>query len=285
MSDALPTIDGVSIDDFMACVMSRQVRDGDWVSQGASVPLAGAALFLAMATHAPEVDFWMAGCVTPANRNLAEALLFPNRLYETTRAHMSQNEIVNFSLRGNSDFQFMRPAQIDPHGNVNVSVIQRGGGKPDLRFQGIAVGDAINAVRRVCFYVTEHTPRTFVERLPFRTGAGHDDGSAWRAAVGLPAGAGPFAAVTPMAVLDFDSDRRLRIASAHRGFSVEDVREATGFELGASPECGETPMPTEAELAALAEVDPEGIRRLEFRQTRGEVLAHLTARAREEAAG
>jgi hypothetical protein len=86
-------------------------------------------------------------------------------------------------------------------------------------------------------------------------------------------------------VLDFDSDRRLRIASAHRGFSVEDVREATGFELGASPECGETPMPTEAELAALAEVDPEGIRRLEFRQTRGEVLAHLTARAREEAAG
>src|ERR1700749_4939443 len=94
-------IDGTPLDDFMACVMARRVRDGDWVSQGASVPLAGAALFLAMDLYAPNVDFWMAGCVTPQNRNLAEALLWPDTIYETTTAHMNQNEIVNFSLRGN----------------------------------------------------------------------------------------------------------------------------------------------------------------------------------------
>ena len=282
MSDALPTIDGIAIDDFMACVMSRQVRNGDWVNQGASVPLAGAALFLAMRTHAPDVDFWMAGCVSPANRNLADALLFPTRLFATTKAHMSQNEIVNFALRGKSDFQFLRPLQIDPHGNLNVSLIERRD-KPDLRFHGIAVGDAINAVRRTCFYVTEHTPRIFVEQLSFRTAAGHHDGSSWRAAMGLPADAGPVAAIKPMAVLEFDQGR-LRIASVHRGFGVEDVRAATGFEIAAAPECGETPMPTETELAALAEVDPEGIRRLEFRETRAGVLAHLAARADEETA-
>jgi glutaconate CoA-transferase subunit B len=278
-SSNLPEIDGVPIDVFMPCVMSRQVRNGDWVSHGASVPLAGAALFLAMETHAPDADVWIQGCVTPTDRNLGDALMFPTRIYGATKAHMSQTEIINFSLRGNSSFQFLRPAQIDPHGNLNVSVIKREG-KPDLRFHGIAIGDALNAVGRVCFYVTEHTPRTFVEELPFRTAAGHDDGSAWREGTGLPPESGPVGAVTPMAVLDFDEARRLRIASVHRGFSVEDVRAATGFELGVAPDCGETPMPTVEEVTALENVDPEGIRRLEFRETRAAVLAHLADRAR-----
>jgi glutaconate CoA-transferase subunit B len=275
----LREIDGVPIDTFMACVMSRQVRNDDWVSHGASVPLAGAALFTAMEVQAPEADVWIQGCVTPSDRNLADALLFPTRIYEATKAHMSQTQIINFSLRGNSTFQFLRPAQIDPHGNLNVSVIKREG-KPDLRFHGIAIGDALNAVGRVCFYVTEHTPRTFVEDLPFRTATGHDDGSAWRENTGLPPDAGPSGAITPMAVLDFDTGRRLRIASVHRGFSVDDVQAATGFQLATAEDCGETPMPSEAELAALEKVDPEGIRRLEFRETRAEVLAHLAERAR-----
>jgi glutaconate CoA-transferase, subunit B len=282
MSTDLPAVDGVPMDAFMSCVMSRQVRNEDWVSHGASVPLAGAALFGAMETHAPDADVWIQGCVTPSDRNLADALLFPTRIYGATKAHMSQTQIINFSLRGNSTFQFLRPAQIDPHGNLNVSVIERGD-KPDLRFHGIAIGDALNAVGRVCFYVTEHTPRTFVAELPFRTATGHDDGSAWREGTGLPPEAGPVGAVTPMAVLDFDEGRRLRIASVHRGFTVEDVQAASGFELGVAPDCGETPMPTAEELAALEKVDPEGIRRLEFRETRAEVLAHLAERARQGA--
>ncbi len=40
---------------------------------------------------------------------------------------MSQTEIINFSLRGNSLFQFLRPLQIDPFGNVNVSLAERVG--------------------------------------------------------------------------------------------------------------------------------------------------------------
>lgn len=277
---ALPEIDGIPLDAFMACVMSRQVRNDDWVSHGASVPLAGAALFLAMSTHAPDADVWIQGCVTPTERSLADALASPVKLYESTRAHMSQNEIVNFSLRGNSTFQFLRPLQIDPHGNLNVSKLVREG-KPDLRFHGIAIGDALNAVGRVCFYVTQHTPTTFVEKLPFRTATGHDDGSRWREGTGLPEDAGPVAAITPMAVLDFDENRRLRLSSYHRGFSVEEVRARTGFELDLAPDCGETPMPTAAELAALEQVDPAGIRRLEFRETRAEVLEYLAGLARE----
>ena len=264
-------------DVLLPVVMSRQVRDGDWVSHGASVPLAGAALFVAMEVHARDVDIWIQGWVSPADRSLAGALLAPERLAESAKAHMSQAEIINFSLRGGGTFQFLRPLQIDTHGNVNVSRVPREG-RPPVRFHGIAVADAINAVRRICLYVTEHSPRVFPEALAFRTGTGHHDGSAWHAAAGLPQ-AGPDSVVTPLAVLGFDAERRLEVRSLHPGVTLEQVQRATAFELGVSPSVQETPPPSDEELAALERVDPDGIRRLEFRESRQEVLQHLAAHA------
>jgi len=266
----------VPLDVLLPVVMSRQVRDGDWVSHGASVPLAGAALFLAMEVHVNDVDVWIQGWVSPENRSLADALLAPERLAASSRAHMSQTQIIDFSLRGHGTFQFLRPLQIDPHGNVNVSRVDRPG-KPPLRFHGIAVGDAINAVRRVCLYVTEHSPRVFPETLTFRTGTGHHDGSAWRAGVGIHE-AGPESVVTPLAVLGFDAGRRLEVRSLHPGVDLDQVQRATGFELGVAGDLHVTPAPTQAEVAALERVDPEGIRRLEFRDGREAVLRHLAQR-------
>ncbi|NUT56797.1 MAG: hypothetical protein HOQ03_12550 [Thermoleophilia bacterium] len=267
------------LDVLLPVVMSREVRDGDWVSHGASVPLAGAALFMAAELHAPDIDIWVQGWVNPRNRDLADALIAPERLAASAEAHMSQTEIINFSLRGNATFQFLRPLQVDPFGNVNVSLARREG-KPPLRFHGIAVGDAINAIGRVCLYVTEHSPRVFPEQLAFRTGTGHHDGSDWRPSHGLP-DAGPHSVVTPLAVLGFDAGRRLEIRSVHPGVTLEQVQAATGFELGVADGAGETPPPTEAELAALERVDPAGIRRLEFGATRREVLKYLAARVEE----
>lgn len=273
----LPTIDRVRLDDFMACVMSRQLRDGDWVASGASVPLACAAVFLGLEHRAPDADLWIQGCVSPRDHNLTHALLEPERMRASAPARMSQQEVVNFSLRGASTFQFLRPLQIDPHGNVNVSLIRRPG-RLDRHFHGIAVGDAINAVRRTALYVTEHTPRTFVEHLSFRTGTGHDDGSEWRLEAGLHA-AGPVAVITPLAVLDFGPERRLRVSSLHPGVDIEQLREATGFPIETAPDCGETPMPTADELEVLHRVDPDELRRLEFRETRRQVLEWISERS------
>jgi glutaconate CoA-transferase, subunit B len=261
------------VDVMMAVAMAREVRPGDWVSHGAAVPLAGAALYLAIETHAPDVEFWIQGCVSPTNRNLADALIEPERILPTARAHLSQTEIINFELRGNGLFQFLRPLQIDPFGNINASLVERPGGAP-LRFHGVAVGDALNIVRRVCLYVTEHTPRVFTEQLRYRTATGHHDGSDWRASHGIKP-AGPTSVVTPMAVLEFGPDRRLRIRSVHRGYTVRDVEAATGFELGVPERVEQTPEPTAVELAALERVDPDGIRLLEFRETRLDVLRRL----------
>ena len=109
-------------------------RDGDWVSHGASVPLAGAALFLAMDLHATAVSSLDAGLRQPRRPRPRRRPDRPGADVEA-KAHMSQTEIINFSLRGNSTFQFLRPLQIDPIGNVNVSLVERPG-KPPLRFQG-----------------------------------------------------------------------------------------------------------------------------------------------------
>jgi hypothetical protein len=53
----------------------------------------------------------------------------------------------------------------------------------------------------------------------------------------------------------------------HPGETVADVDEATGFELDLAA-AGETPPPSEAELAALHEVDPHRLRELEFKDLR-----------------
>ncbi|HEX3801986.1 MAG TPA: hypothetical protein VHV75_04020 [Solirubrobacteraceae bacterium] len=264
------------VDVMMTVAMAREVRPGDWVSHGAAVPLAGAALYLAIETHAPDVEFWIQGCVSPTNRNLADALIEPERILPTAPAHMSQTEIINFELRGNGLFQFLRPLQIDPYGNINASLVERPDGT-QLRFHGVAVGDALNIVRRVCLYVTEHSPRVFTEQLRYRTATGHHVGSDWRPAHGIKP-SGPESVVTPMAVLDFDSSRRLQIRSVHPGFTVDEVQDATGFDLGVPAHVDHTPEPTATELAALERVDPDQIRLLEFRETRSAVLQRLAAR-------
>ena len=127
--------------------------------------------------------------------------------------------------------------------------------------------------------MTEHSPRVFVEELTFRTGTGHDDGSDWRRTSGLHE-AGPHSVVTPLAVLGFDANRRLELRSFHPGSSVDEVRAATGFELGVADSVHETPAPTDAEIAALDRVDPQQIRMLEFRDGRDKVLRALAERSR-----
>lgn len=241
------------------------------------MPLACAAVFLALERHAPDADLWIQGSVSPRDHNLTHALLEPEVLRASAPARMSQQEVVNFSLRGSSTLQFLRPLQVDPHGNVNVSLIRREG-RPDRHFHGIAVGDAINAVRRTVLYVTEHTPRTFVERLSFRTGTGHDDGSEWRPNDGLHQ-AGPTSVVTPFAVLDFSADLRMRVRTLHRGVSIDRLRAATGFAIDAGPSRAETPMPTDEELAILHQVDPDELRLLEFRATRRRMLDRIAQRS------
>jgi glutaconate CoA-transferase subunit B len=275
-----------TLDELMAAVMSREIRDGDWVNHGASVPLAGAALMLAKHNHAPNIDFFYLGTVfngiSPSETNLTELMLRPELAYVSTRALISHYDILSFTLRGGVDLQFLRPLQIDANGSVNVSVIGDPSA-PRYRFHGIAVGDVMLTAKRPVLYVTEHNTRTFVSTLSFCTGLGHVDGDEWRKRIAAPGNpGGPAAVVTPLCVLDFDTpDLRARIRSVHPGVTVEEVQANTGFELSASGAAEQTEPPTERELQILRDVvDPLATRQMEFKATRAEAHARIAVERR-----
>jgi glutaconate CoA-transferase subunit B len=268
-----------SVDELMCVLMAREIRDGEWVNHGAVVPLAGAALMLAKQTHAPNLDFFYLGTVfnsiSPAEPNLARLMTEPELAYRSSRALISHHDILNFTLRGNCSFQFLRPIQIDGEGSVNVSLIGSPSA-PRYRFHGIAVADAMILVKRVCLYVTEHDPRVLVDKLAFRTGAGHVQADRWRQPLGAPGG-GPVSVVTPLCVFDFETDDgRARLRSVHPGVSVEQVIEKTGFGFPVPDEVPESEAPTADELRVLREiVDPMETRKMEFKQWRAAVQARL----------
>src|SRR5436305_1347965 len=77
-------------------------------------------------------------------------------------------------------------------------------------------------------------------------------------AAGLPPGTGPYRVITDLAVLGYgERTCRMEVISLHPGVSLEQVREATGFELSVRQPLGTTTPPSELELHILREeVDP-----------------------------
>ena len=72
--------------------------------------------------------------------------------------------------------------------------------------------------------------------------------------------------VSNLGVFDFANDeKRMQLVSVHPDVTVDQVVEATGFELIVGDEVGETRLPTDEELRLIREViDPRGLRKAEF---------------------
>jgi hypothetical protein len=68
--------------------------------------------------------------------------------------------------------------------------------------------------------------------------------------------------ITNLCVIDFESpEHRMRLRSRHPGVSLEEIVEATGFDLTIPDDVPETRVPTDDELRLIEEViDPEGVR-------------------------
>ena len=160
-----------------------------------------------------------------------------------------------------------RGAQMDAYGNVNNTTIGPYAA-PKVRLPGGGgMADLGCMIPLIYLWSTTHDPRTFVERLDFRSGIGWGDGGDHRERLGLPGG--PQLCVTNMCVFDFEPEsKRMRIRSVHPGVTADEVEAATGFELVVpAGEVPETRSPTADELRILREqVDPTGARLREFRE-------------------
>ena len=144
----------------------------------------------------------------------------------------------------------MGAAQIDRHGNQNISAI--GDWKrPKAQLLGVrgAPGNTVN--HPVSYWIPRHSPRVFVEHVDMVCGVGYDRGAHELRLV-----------VTNLAVLDFGTpERTMRLRSVHPGVQVAEVVAATGFPLAVSDQVPVTRAPTAAELGLIrTRLDPGGAR-------------------------
>ncbi|MEU0177301.1 CoA-transferase [Streptomyces massasporeus] len=148
----------------------------------------------------------------------------------------------------------MGASQIDRFGNQNISCIGDWE-RPRRQLLGVR-GAPVNTLNNpTSYWIPRHSRRVFVDRVDMVCGVGYDRAAGARYHR-IPR------VVSDLGVFDFATpDRSMRLASLHPGVTVEQVKEATGFELTVPDEVPATREPTDEELRLIREVvDPAGAR-------------------------
>lgn len=238
----------------MVVAAAREIRNGEVVFVGMRLPLLAYAV--ARSTHAPDaVGLYENGVIREAP---AEQLIYtmadgPNLVGATMLGDMLT--VMGPLAAGRVHLGFLGAAQVDRFGNLNSTQVNGPRGQVRLPGSGGACDIASLAGRVVA--LMKHEVERLVPRVDYITSPGWGEGKGWRESVGLARG-GTSALITTRGVIRFDSpDRVGRLASFHPGETFESVRAHTGWELEAAPDCGPTPEPMPAELAALHRYDPD----------------------------
>ena len=231
--------------DWMPIAMSRLLRNGERVFHGVASPLPMVAILLAQRTHAPDLVYLnITGSVDPRPSELPRSTTAP-QLLEGSAALVTLADLFDLSARGGLDTAFLGGVQIDGRGRINMSVIGEFH-HPTVRLPGGA-GSALvlPTAKRTILWRTQHTTRSLVERIDFVTAAGHVD-----------------RLVTPLCVFRMEPDGFV-LDALRPGITAEDVRAATGFGYRC-PEDVAVLTPTAEEVRTLEDVDPLGVREVEF---------------------
>lgn len=255
---------GFTPDEIMVVCISRQIKDGEIVAQGLSTPLITAAYLLARQTHAKNLYFMSAIgqgiCKTPAPLHLTnvESLWLDRSLKNIGFARAAAEILPRFE-----PLEFFRPAQIDRRGNFNNIAFGKNYTKPRLRLPGTGgIADLTTFISKIYLYVPRHSRITFVKKLDFLSGLGHNPSR--------KSGSGPQYLVSDLGQFDFKGISQtgngiLRLTSIHPGVTIPRIKTRTGFEFDIIEDLQETSSPTEEEIQLLREeIDPLGIRRLEM---------------------
>jgi len=242
--------------ELMICCAARALEDGRTVAVGTGVPCAAA--MLAQRTHAPNlVIVFEAGGVAPQLPTMPISVGDSRTFYRGVMA-ASMAEVMQLAQRGMVDYTFLGGAQIDAYGNLNSTRIGGDYARPKVRLPGSGGANDLASLCWRILVVTSHDRRRFVEKLDFLTTPGYLSGPGAREAAGLPPGTGPYRVITDLAVLGYHPDtKRMQALSLHPGVTLEQVRAATGFDLGAAEPLGATAPPGRQELEVLREeIDP-----------------------------
>jgi glutaconate CoA-transferase, subunit B len=154
---------------------------------------------------------------------------------------------------GRVDVGFLGAAQMDRYGNINTTVLGPYE-NPKVRLPGAGGAPEIAASAREVVIILRQKPRSFVEEIDFVTSVGHRYGGDSRGELGYD-GAGPSIVITDLGILRPDPEtKELTMTALHPGTTVEEAKEATGWELKVADELETTDPPTERELKILRDI-------------------------------
>jgi acyl CoA:acetate/3-ketoacid CoA transferase beta subunit len=222
------------------CALADALHDTHEVLVTPIGPFAETAARLAQATIMPEImlnDRYgrMVRYVASERRTVVES-------------HLPFRGVFDITWSGRRHV-IMGAAQIDAFGNQNIAAIGDWA-RPTSQLLGLRGGPGNGINHAVSYWIPEHTPRVFTASVDVICAPGND-----RFAPDDPAGRflDIRRIVTDLAVLDFDTPtRRMRVRSLHPGVILQQVVDATGFELapGAAPPVTRAPTPAEREIIA-----------------------------------
>jgi glutaconate CoA-transferase, subunit B len=243
--------------EYMATVIAHDLRDGEWVEVGANLPVPRAGALLAHLTHGPNMNVMLA--LTKAylrDEPVIEEFEFITdvRAMRWAEAYYPHDRLLSDMKGRKNGVFFCGGIQIDRYGNSNL--IGVGDDFKKLKFRGPGAIGTCNATvmnARYHLIATSHSPRTLVERCDFISAVGYGDGTDpdIRTRLGLGDSA-PKYIITPLCVFDFNPETRAaRLKSVHHGVTVDQVVDATGFEVEVPADVPTTPGPTDDELHIL----------------------------------
>ncbi|UCG23547.1 MAG: hypothetical protein JSW55_15585 [Chloroflexota bacterium] len=268
-------------DEIIAICISRQIQDGQLVTQGLATPTVAAGFLLAKLTHAPNLNFTSAIGQSlcwdwaPLAVSTIEELWLKNGVMTVDFVEAACDWLPHYKMA-----EFFRPGQVDAHGNFNNVYIGGDYERPRLRLPGVGgIPDLTAFSDQVYLYVPRHGRHTFVKIVDVVSGLGHGPERV--------AGQGPRYLVSDLGQFDFEPvSGRMRLLSLHAGVPLRRLVAKTGFELILPADIRETEPPTAEELHLLREeIDPLGVRTLETlggarrRRKLREILAREATRA------
>jgi glutaconate CoA-transferase subunit B len=249
---------GYSKSELMIAASARQLGGASNCFVGVGLP--NIVCNLAQRTVAPELQLVYESGVFGARPERFPLSIGDPTLATGSTAVTSQFELFAFYLQaGLIDVAFLGGAQIDRHGNLNTTVIGDYA-EPTVRLPGSGGACEIAIHARQILVIMRQAPRSFVERLDFRTSPGHSGDRAHDIARGWH-GSGPTSVVTDLATFSFDdATGEMTLRTMHPGVSLDDVRASMGWDPRLAEDVGTTPPPTDEELRLIREeLDPGGV--------------------------
>ena len=252
-----------TIEELLAVEMARHIHDSDkigFVGLGTggkafirTVGLPAVASRLAQLTHAPNfivcigpiIDPKLDGADTPETNFETDLIEWP------CRSQIPAFDMLSEFKGGRMGIGFITAPQIDKYGNTNIVCIGDHA-KPKVRLVGALAHTDHMCYARKTLGVFQHDRRTFVEKVDFVTGAGHNNRKDLK-------GGGLKYAFTQLGVMEFDDVSGLmKVKSIHPGSSAEEIRDNTGFDIIIPENVPYTKEPTEEELKLIRErIDPK----------------------------